>query len=534
MALEPRYLLQEHPRPYSALFTDHYSHTMSWAFKLLDLVGLITRQGVSAREIWSTRITQRLYFRRLPFGGGYAVQYGVRAALDHLLNMNLTYEEAEWLVEQVPFKGGPYESELRGLILESVDQYLFNGDVWGIAEGELVFPNLPLLVVSGNPLEVAIAEGALLSCFNSGIGFATKARRICNEARHPETGERLLVADFALRRMMCGLLGTPFTSEALIAGGMASTSNDMAAFLHRRDVWEGTSYPIKAVGTHAHLWITIWGSDPDGFESYSEAYPHAAAFLGDTFDHLKLGVPAAIEEIKRLRVTGYEQFILIRDDSGDLAYKANEAVKLIVNAELKRVGIIISSDLDEYRIRAILGETLHIVAFGVGTKAVTGLQSPGCVYKTVQLVLPDGRIIPIIKIASAVKTTIPGRLQAWRLYDLDGMMLADALAGVEAGLQQIGSVEIIHPTNRQDRTTVEYVRARPLVQQLVSDGRLLVDLPPAMVVQRLGWEHFERLHLSHKRLGDPSHEQLKPHPYRVGITPEVHEVRERLITEKRA
>jgi len=519
MALPPRYPLLERPRPHSALSTDFYSHTMAWGFKLLEKLDFTSRHGVAASEIGRTRIIQALFFRRNFDQGGYCVNFGLRAALDGLLNLHLTAAEAEWLAEHPTFRNGPHADRFRELIQASVDRYLFNGDIWAIDEGELVFPSEPLLLVAGNPFEVTLWEAGLLNAFNTGVAFGTTARRICDQARHPVSRKRLPVSDFALRRMLCGLEGAPQVSEYLLAGGMHSTSFTEVGFMHRQD-----PLPVKVVGTQAHLWLMIFGGDEAGFEAYAHAYPHAAAFLGDTVDFLKSGVPAAIAEIKRLRERGFQQFILVRDDSGDLAYHAVKAAEMFRAAGVENAGIIVSNNLDARTVASLLRQTDQIVAFGVGTNAVTVPDSPGCVYKTVAVVKPDGTIMGVIKISGdSGKTTIPGPLQVYRLYDGDGLMLADLITEMGEALPPSGRLTMYGPIYRGQQTQVAYARARRLLRKYVEGGRLVQPLPTLLELRNKSWETFEReLHWGHRRLENP-------HKYRVGLSRRLNERCERMI-----
>ncbi len=520
MPLAPRYPLVERPRPYSALATDFYSHTMAWGFKLLETLDFVTRHGVSARDIWRTRIVQALFFRRNFSDAGYCLNLGLRAALDGLLNLHLTREEANWLAEHPAFRDGPHAAQFQALIRDSADKFLFHGDVWAIDEGELVFPHEPLLLVVGNPFEVTIWEAGLLNAYNTGIAYGTTARLICDQARHPRTGARLPVSDFALRRMLCGLGGAAQISEYLLAGGMSTTSHTEVGFLHRHDPGD----PIRVVGTQAHLWIMIFGSDEDGFEAYAHAYPHAAAFLGDTTDFLRSGVPAAIAEIKRLREQGYHQFILVRDDSGDLAYHVNKAAQVFQAAGIENAGFIVSNNLDAQTIASLMRQTDQIAAFGVGTNAVTIQDSPGCVYKTVATVAPDGRLNAVIKLSGEPdKTTIPGPQQVYRLYNGDGIMLADLITELGEALPPAGTVRMYGPFFRQHRTRVAYTSCRRLLHKVVERGQLIRPLPSLMEMREKSWERFEReLHPGHRRLENP-------HRYRVGMSRRLHERRERMI-----
>jgi nicotinate phosphoribosyltransferase len=116
----------------------------------------------------------------------------------------------------------------------------------------------------------------------------------------------------------------------------------------------------------------------------------------------------------------------LRIDSGELAPLARSVRKILDEGGLDNVSIVLSGDLDEYRIKMLLDEDVPVDSFGVGTQLGTSADAPtlGCVYK---LVAGEGR--PRIKL-SAGKTTVPGRKQVYR-FSSHGYYERDLVAAEE-------------------------------------------------------------------------------------------------------
>jgi nicotinate phosphoribosyltransferase len=163
----------------------------------------------------------------------------------------------------------------------------------------------------------------------------------------------------------------------------------------------------------------------------------------DTVDTLGSGVPNAIVVFEELRRKGHRP-VGIRLDSGDLAYLAIQAAKLLDAAGFAETTIVLSNDLDELTIWQITTQIsqeaprygvdadalIRRLTYGVGTRLITsaGQGALDGVYKLVD-VWTDAGWTPAIKISeTAAKTITPGEKRVWRLYDGRGKATADLLA----------------------------------------------------------------------------------------------------------
>ena len=110
-------------------------------------------------------------------------------------------------------------------------------------------------------------------------------------------------------------------------------------------------------GTHAHSMVQVFMAlgmgELDAFRAYADVYPDDCLLLVDTIDTLKSGIPNAITIFEELRRKGHEP-VGIRLDSGDLAYLAIQAAKMLDEAGFSDVGIVLSNDLDELVIWQVL------------------------------------------------------------------------------------------------------------------------------------------------------------------------------------
>src|SRR5688572_11210841 len=231
------------------------------------------------------------FFRKQPFGGGYTIFAGLENVLDFLHDLHFSKQDLDYL-------------KSLGLQKEFVDHletFRFRGTVYAAHEGEVVFPNEPIITVVGNILEAQLVETILLNLINFQSLIATKAARIKSVA-----GNRVL-CDFGLRRAQG--LGGYHATRASIVGGFNATSNVMAA----RD------FEIPAAGTMAHSFIQSYDDELTAFRDFASQKPDQCVFLVDTYDTLKSGVPNAITVAKEMEQRS-QRLSGIRLDSGDLAY----------------------------------------------------------------------------------------------------------------------------------------------------------------------------------------------------------------------
>ncbi len=121
----------------------------------------------------------------------------------------------------------------------------------------------------------------------------------------------------------------------------------------------------------------------------------------------------------------------IRLDSGNIAELAVECRRQLNSANLNYVKIIVSNDLDEYKINDLVKNHVPIDVFGIGTRIATAFQEPalGGVYKLVALKSGD-LWDPKLKLSSTLaKSTWPARKSLWRMIE-QGKFVGDVIAGL--------------------------------------------------------------------------------------------------------
>lgn len=479
----------------SALFTDFYELTMAQGY---------WKYGMDRRSVFE------MFFRRQPFAGGFSVFAGLETFLDKLADFRFNAEEIEYLASLGTFEKG---------FLDYLRNFRFNGDVWAVKEGTIVFPQEPLIRIDAGLIEAQLIEGMLLNTINFQSLVATKTARVWLASNRGH------VMEFGLRRAQ-GPDGAMSATRASYIGGASGTSNTLAA--HR--------FGIPVMGTMAHSWIMSFPSELDAFNAYAEAYPDRTIFLIDTYDTLNSGIKNAIAAGKKLTAAGKK--FGVRLDSGDIHYLSVEVRKALDAAGLNEATISVSNDLDESIIQTLVAAGAPINSWGVGTQMVTGGTEASFtgVYKLAAKADGSGHLIPAMKFSdNPEKTTNPGVKQIWRMYDRNGMAVADALslddpadpadpAGaevVERGVQRSfwhPSVDYRHFNRAPDGEVV------PLLSPCMTQGKLTAKSPSLSDIREHVRSELAAFDGSYKRL-------LNPHVYKVSVTERLKDLKLSLIRE---
>jgi nicotinate phosphoribosyltransferase len=472
-----------------ALLTDFYELTMAAGY---------LKQGKDADSA-----AFDLYYRHNPFKGGYAIAAGLEYAIHALLEMKFNREDLEFLGTLKTSTGLPIFSED---FLRYLSSFRFTGNVQAVPEGTVVFPNEPLVHVSGKLIECQMAETILLCHINFQTLVATKAARIWEAANHGT------VIEFGLRRAQ-GLDGALSACRAAFIGGADGTSNVLGT----------ATLNVPARGTHAHSWIQSFSSELDAFRAYARSFPDECILLVDTYDTLKSGIPNAIHVAEELEQQGH-RLAGIRIDSGDLAFLSQRARQMLDNAGLQYVKIVASNELDEYVISEIVAQGGKVDIWGVGTNLVTGAGEGGCalggIYKMVE---HNGK--PKIKLSSnPEKMTNPGIKKVVRFYDADGYMEADVLADRSEDLSRNGIV-IVDPNNPLRRKKLDSGHRVELLCPIVASGETVYKFPSLDKIRTHRKEQLAHLHESHRRLHNP-------HEYKVGLTQALWRKKEQMLTQE--
>ncbi|MGG6311213.1 nicotinate phosphoribosyltransferase [Paenibacillus macerans] len=471
-----------------ALHTDKYQINMIYAHWM---------NGTHLR-----RTVFEAYFRKLPFGNGYAVFAGLERIVDYIRGLRFTEEDLGYLAKQ--------EEGYKPEFLDLLRRFEFHGTLLSMAEGALCFPNEPLIRVEGTIMETQLVETALLNFMNFQTLIATKASRVKRVA------EDDVLLEFGTRRAQeadAAIWG----ARAAYISGFDATSNLLA----------GESFGIPTKGTHAHSWVQIFDSELEAFELYAKAMPDQVSLLVDTFDTLKSGVPHAIRTAKMLEAAG-KRLNSIRLDSGDLAYLSIQARKMLDEAGLPYVKIVASNDLDENTIFNLKAQGAKIDIWGVGTQLITAADQPalGGVYKLVERE-KDGRMQPTIKISgNPEKVTTPGKKDVLRIVNKgSGKAIADYVCFPhEQQARTGGNLRLFDPVHPYIKKAVKDFEAVPMLQPIFENGKLVYELP---TLEEIRQYHREQLNLFW-----PEYlRKLNPEIFRISLSQEAWELKQKMIEE---
>ena len=460
---------------------------------LTDLYQLTMAQGYFATGRAEHQSVFHLFFRKLPFHGGYAIACGLADVVDYLHGLRFEADDLSYLAS---LRGNDDRPLFSDAFLRYLGGMALRLDVDAMPEGTLVFAHEPLVRVKGPLLQAQLVETALLNAINFQTLVATKAARVCGAAGDDP------VLEFGLRRAQ-GPDGAVTASRAAYVGGCAATSNVLA----------GYRFGIPVRGTHAHSWVMSFDTELEAFRAYAEAMPNNTVFLVDTYDTLT-GVRHAIEIGLALRERG-ARLGGIRLDSGDLAWLSIEARKLLDQAGFTDAAIVASNDLDEHLVESLKRQGARITVWGVGTKLVTAYDQPalGGVYKLAAIRGPEGNAPWSYRVKlseQAAKISTPGIQQVRRYRDPStGLFVADVICDEEAPPPEpVELVDPNDPTRRKD--LAPGLPCENLLVPVFRDGRQVYDTPSAAQARTRTREQLATLSKWTKRLENP-------HEYPVGL-----------------
>ncbi|MEK0093020.1 nicotinate phosphoribosyltransferase [Corynebacterium sp. KPL3804] len=392
----------------TALLTDKYELTMLQA---------ALRDGSANRQV-----TCEVFGRRLP----NERRYGVVAGTERVLRAVEDFRFSANQLAEMDFLDEKTKEYLR--------HYRFSGQIDGYREGELYFPNSPILTVRGTFGECLILETVILSIMNADSAVASAASRMVTAA------DGRPIIEMGSRRTHEYAAVT--SARAAYLAGFEATSNLEA----------GYRYGIPVSGTAAHSW-TFAHTNPDGtpneeaaFRSQIETLGVDTTLLVDTYDITK-GVETAVK-------VGGPQLGGVRIDSGDLGAVTRRVRKQLDDLGNHNTNIVVSSDLDEFAIAGLRGDPVDV--YGVGTSVATGSGAPtaGMVYKVVEV---DG--IPVAK-RSTSKQSVGGAKRALRTYRSSGVAVEEIVYPFDAPAPDTGQLD-----------------TREMTIPLMRDGHIVDELP---------------------------------------------------------
>ena len=424
----------------SPLTTDLYQLTM--------MAGYFA-QGRHERTIASFE----LFVRRLPPHRNYLIAAGLASLVEYLEQLRFSDDDIKWLRQTEALASVPEA------FFDYLRRFRFTGDVWAVPEGTPVFAHEPLVRVTAPIAQAQLIETAALAFITFQTAVASKAARVITAA------DGRPVMEFGARRAH-GLEAALFASRSAYLAGAASTSL----------VEAGRRFGIPLSGTMAHSWIMSADSQAQAFADYCRLFGDRSALLLDTYDTIAATRFVASSGLKPAAV---------RLDSGDLVSLSRGVREILDAGGLSQTRILVSGDLDENSIAALLDARAPIDGFGVGTRLVTSEDAPalGGVYKLVEI--EDVGVRRLVVKTSEGKATWPGRKQVWRV--MRGAQAVHDIVSLAEEPAVPGAVPLLHQTvwrgSASTFDSLEAARSRcaSLLAELPESIRSLHESPPYSV-----------------------------------------------------
>ena len=409
-----------------------------------------------------------MYFRKTE-DGGFAVVSGVQEVIEliEILNETSEDEKREYFSKIIEEKH----------LLEYLVKMKFTGNLYAMRDGEIVYPNEPIISIKAPLIQAKILETPILNLMNMQLAIATKASRI-TRAAHP-----IPVSSFGSRRAH-GFDSAVSGTKASIIGGCLSHSNIVTEY----------KYGVQSVGTMAHSFIQAFGvgalAEKKAFDTFikhrRERKANSLILLIDTYNTLGIGLKNAIQSFK--------------DNGIDDSYKGN------------------------------YGACVDI--FGVGDAIAVSKSNPcfGGVYKIVEI---DYK--PVIKLSEdVIKISNPGFKEVYRIYDKEGFAYADLITLVnnDSDKEKLlrGEDLIIRDEKYEFKSSLlkkgEYTYKK-ITREFVKNGVVMEESSQLMDVLNSRDYYLDSLN----RISEERKRLENPHQYKIDLSKDLLELKYNLIKE---
>ena len=455
-----------------------------------------------------------LFYRKAPENNNWAVVSGTEEVLEMIAALGT--EEEEFYAKFLP---GEEYREFRKFLTT----LHFTGDVYAMREGEIVFPNQPIITVVAPLVQAQVLETPMLCIMNHQMAVATKASRVCRSTDKP-------VSEFGSRRAH-GPWAAVYGGKAAQIAGCASSSN----------ILTGAFNAVPSTGTMAHSFITSYGSTVEGehkaFTDYINTHRgENIILLIDTYDTLKCGIKNAIRSFRESGIDdSYAPGYGVRLDSGDLAYLSQQVRRILDESGLTKCKIFATNGLDEYLITDLERQGARIDSYGVGDAIATSKAAPcfGNVYKLVQI---DGE--PVLKRSEdKIKLINPGFQITWRISAPDSVK-GDVLDGyvykadvtclrcdaLDLAIQHGKTITVRDEYDSYKTKTFEEgsYEARPLQHQVIAAGKRIVPTHTLQQKKAFYKDNLQHFSPAERRL-------INPHYYKVDISDALYDMKMSII-----
>lgn len=412
--------------PKSFLFTEEDKHLYELP-QVLSISSVWLNEGMNKYQA-----TYDLVVREMPPHRNFLVFSGLEEIIHDTLNWKYSNDEIKYLLK--------YK-----IINENFAKYLakfkYSGDLYAMPEGSIFFPGEPIVRITAPLIEGNLLTMMMLNNLTSNTIFSSKAARMAIAS-----GNKILIGPWAMRAhswessMKC-------SRAAYMTGGTIGGPS-----FYRKYGLDGKKISTIIIGYHAFI-----KSFDDELEAMRTLSKYAEDLINisvmvDTYDSIP-GIKKAIQVAKEMGKKG-KKMSSITIDSGDLYKTAVVARKMLDRAGLNDVKIALASNLDEYKISAMMKKNVPADTFIAATEGVTSADAPKleAVFKIARL-KSDSEVKYMAKLTEG-KQSYPGLKNVYRQYDRHGKLKKDCI-GLE-GEKKLG---------------------RPLLKPFIQNGKLVQKLP---------------------------------------------------------
>lgn len=376
--------------------------------------------------------TYDLSIRDLPINRNFFVFTGLEEIITDLLKWKFSKKDIQTLLK--------YNVIDRDMAKE-LKNFKFDIDLEAMPEGSICFPNEPLIKLTGPLYKLELLYLYIVNVVSSNTIFSSKCARVVNAAQGktfvmPATRSHGFESCFKCMRglYICG--GTPSTSQL--------------AFWNKYNL-----KPQEVFIAQTHAFIKSFDGEEDAIIAYGETFNDSIVpILVDTYD-FKNGVDVFISAANKLKKKYKRIPLMMYIDSGDFVERSFYARKKLDNAKMKEVKILVSGNIDEYKLEKILLKKAPIDLFLGITEIVNSADSPvlEVVYKLSEIKTKLG-IRNVMKLTHG-KKSYPGRKQIFRIKNKNGKYVKDII-----GLED-----------------EKNFKSEKLLEKYLSKGKLIKSLP---------------------------------------------------------
>lgn len=471
---------------------------------LMDFYELTMSNSYFCRGLGNKKVVFDLFYRKNPDNGGYVVCAGLESLIQYLMNMHFTDGDIEYLASKKIFNKS---------FLDYLRNFKFTGTIDAVPEGTIVYPNTPLVRVTGNVIEASLIETMALICINHQSLIATKASRICRDR---------IVMEFGSRRAQ-GTDGAIWGARACYIGGAVGTACALADEM----------FGVPALGTMAHSYVTFFPNEYEAFKAYAEDYPDACTLLIDTYDVINSGVKNAIRVQKEVLDPMGKKMKGVRLDSGDLAYLSKKVRKELDAAGMDYCNVVVSNSIDEFTLKSLEEQGAKINSYGVGERMIVSKSDPvfGGVYKLVAVNDNDDGVTmtPRIKISETVeKITNPGNKMLWRLISKDdNRAICDVLTFNEEKIDDTKDYICVDPNKPWKEIVVKNFIAKPLLETYIKDGELVHEMPTLKEIRNYTLDKLKN------EVWETEQRLCNPHIHYVNMSKKLYDCKIKMLEEEK-